>query len=107
LRPRPRPADAAPVLHSRVLEWVGIILGLFPLAGIIAARVESPDAAFRIVMTIIFGVFAAGFPLGFIAVAASWRKRRREQMEWILDHEANSTHQPIVAPPASSISAAP
>jgi hypothetical protein len=109
MRPRPRPADAAPVLHSRVLEWVGIILGLFPLAGIIAAWVESPDAAFRIVMTIIFGVFAAGFPVGFIALAASWRRRRRKQMEWILDREANykATHEPIVAPPAGSISAAP
>jgi hypothetical protein len=89
MRPKLRREDAAPVLHSRVLEWAGVILGLVAVAGIVLCWVMSSDADLRNLLTFVLGVFALGFPVGFIALAASWRKRRRKQMEWILELEAN------------------
>ncbi len=108
LRPHLRTGDETAVLHNHVIEWVGVILGLFPLAGTVAVWIESPEADVRIFFTILLGGFAVGFPVGLMALAASWRRRRRRQMQWLLDREANyqAAHKSSVAP-AQSFSAAP
>jgi hypothetical protein len=95
LQPQLGANDRLRVLHSRTLEAYGIIMGSFCVVAMIGLLWVTYDTTGRILAVAIFGTLAAGFPAGCFSLAASWRRRRQRQMEWILKREAfyRDTHK--------------
>jgi hypothetical protein len=109
MRPQLRPSDSAPVLHRHGIEWTGVILGAVSVVAMIVVLLVWTDPYAWVVTVMLFGAFAIVFPVSFILTAASWRRRRRKQMEWILESEARhrSAHPPSDPAPVRSAYAPP
>jgi hypothetical protein len=111
MRPQLRPNDRVPVLHSHGIEWGGMIFGLLCVALMspIFFAMRDPDG--RTFAIVILGTIFVGTSASSMAMTAVWRRRRRKQMQWLLDCEARyqAAHKPPASPapfrPAAPINA--